>query len=147
MDKSKPDVPNCYYRISVEALVLNETRDKFLVYQEENKMWQLPGGGLEWGELPHVGLSREIKEETALETAWIADQPSYFFTCTPEDNQLIKYAYLFYETTLENLNFIPSDECIEMDWISKENADQFDLFPNVEMFLEIFDLERHRQQP
>lgn len=146
LDKSKPGVPNCYYRISIKALVLNETRDKFLVCQEDNKMWELPGGGLDWGETPHTDLPREIAEEMGLKTTSIADHPSYFFTCTPDDNQLIKYAYVLYETTLESLDFTPGEECIAVDWISKENASEFDLVPNVEIFVDIFDPERHTRK-
>jgi len=29
------EIPECYYRVSVKALILNETRDKFLICEEE----------------------------------------------------------------------------------------------------------------
>ena len=41
------DIPECFYRISVKALVLNEARDRFLITQEEDGRWELPGGGLD----------------------------------------------------------------------------------------------------
>lgn len=40
-------IPDCFYRISIKALILNEARDKFLICQEDNGKWELPGGGLE----------------------------------------------------------------------------------------------------
>ena len=54
------EVPECFYRISIKALVLNETKDKFLICQEENGMWDLPGGGLDWETKPQEDLQREI---------------------------------------------------------------------------------------
>ncbi len=41
------EVPECIYRVSVKALILNENRDKFLIIQENNGWWDLPGGGLD----------------------------------------------------------------------------------------------------
>jgi len=76
-------VPECFYRVSVKALVLNETRDKFLICQEENGMWDLPGGGLDWETKPQDDLAREIHEEMGLNIIKVAERPSYFTTrCT-----------------------------------------------------------------
>ena len=49
-------IPECFYRVSVKALVLNETRDKFLICEEESGVWELPGGGLDWGATPQEDL-------------------------------------------------------------------------------------------
>ncbi len=73
-------VPKCFYRVSVKALILNKTKDSFLVVQEADGKWELPGGGLEWSESVTEGLAREIMEEMGLHTTYIADHPSYFFT-------------------------------------------------------------------
>lgn len=35
-------VPNCFYRISVKALILND-EGKFLLTKEDNGLWELPG--------------------------------------------------------------------------------------------------------
>jgi 8-oxo-dGTP diphosphatase len=49
-EDKKVTLPGCYYRISVKALILDETRTKFLVVQELDGRWELPGGGLDWDE-------------------------------------------------------------------------------------------------
>lgn len=137
-------IPECFYRISVKALVLNETRDKFLIAKEENGRWELLGGGLDWGVLPQEDLKREIKEETGLETTWIADNPSYFLT-DKRDTDGLMIANVLYETTLRDLNFTPSDECVELRFVDLEDCRDLDVFPNTLQFAKMFDLEKHRK--
>ncbi|MCC7543459.1 NUDIX domain-containing protein [bacterium] len=70
--KMGPDVPNCYYRVSVKALITNE-HNQLLVVRERDS-WDMPGGGLEWGEDLHSALRREIREELGCD-AVIEAQP------------------------------------------------------------------------
>lgn len=53
---------DCSYRTSIKALIINNKRQLLLV-KENGRGWDLPGGGLEWGEDPANALEREIKEE------------------------------------------------------------------------------------
>lgn len=137
-------IPACFYRISVKALVLNENRDKFLIVKEDNGKWELPGGGLDWDVSPQEDLKREIREEMGLETTWIAEHPCYFLTDLsglPDKPR----ANVLYETTLASLDFTPSDECTEVRFVNKEEAQKLNLFENVKIFSELFDASRHTQ--
>lgn len=60
--KIGPDVPKCYYRHSVKALIKDEG-GRILLVKERSGGWDLPGGGLDWGEAPIPALDREIDEE------------------------------------------------------------------------------------
>ncbi len=61
------------YYCAVKPLILNE--DKFLIVKRsveargDHFSWELPGGALEFKELPVAAILREVKEETALEVA------------------------------------------------------------------------------
>jgi 8-oxo-dGTP diphosphatase len=59
--------PNAFYRVSVKALIRNE-RGEVLVLKENQDTWSLPGGGLDHGEAPDLGLKRELNEELGIQT-------------------------------------------------------------------------------
>jgi len=140
--KNKDTVPDCFYRISVKALVLNETRDKFMVVRETNGKWELPGGGLDWGMTPQTDLPREISEEMNLKVISVAKDPCYFFTF-PHDRTGTWCANVMYETTLEDLNFTPSRECSEIMFIGPgELPEQY--YSNIPPISDMFDPEKHR---
>lgn len=112
------ELPNRCYRISAKALVLNESRDKFLVLKEVSGKWSLPGGGIDWEESAHKALTREIDEEMGVEVIMISDRPSYFLTCVNRGGLWL--ANVVYETVLENLDFTPSEECTETRFVNVE---------------------------
>ena len=138
------DIPHCFYRISIKALVLNESRDKFLIVQEEDGEWELPGGGLDWGMSPQEDLPREIDEEMGVPVTWVAEHPSYFFTLqTRRYKQWI--ANVLYEAKLAHLDIIPSDECVAVQFVSPEEIQHLPAAPNVHLLAKLFDAKRHVQ--
>jgi 8-oxo-dGTP diphosphatase len=137
------EVPECFYRVSIKALVLNEARDKFLICQEENGMWDLPGGGLDWETKPQEDLAREIQEEMGLAITKVADRPSYFVTEMHVKKGLWK-ANVVYETELEHLNFTPSAECVAIKFVHRQDLEGLETFPGVIQIAEQFQPDNHR---
>lgn len=132
------DLPQAHYRISVKALILNETRTKFLVTQEEDGVWELPGGGLDHGESPEECLRREIKEEMGLEVTFIAQTPSFFFTINKQTDKTSWVANVLYEIRLANLSFTPSNECVAVRFVTAEEALALPAFLNVYALAKLF---------
>ena len=129
------DMPQNHYRVSVKALIFNEDRTKILLTQEDTDTWELPGGGLDHGEDARDCLKREITEETGLETTWIADQPSYFFTYLTASKKVWK-AHIVYEARLKDLNFTPSKECVDLRFFSIAEMVQLKLDTSVPFLIE-----------
>ncbi len=135
------NIRECFYRISIKALIL-DNKKKFLLTKEKNGKWELPGGGLDFGEKPQEGLIREIKEEMGLEVLFVADNPSYFLTIQRDDKKHW-LANVVYSVKVKDLNFTPSDECVEIRFFTKEEALKENLFDNVADFISLYNPENH----
>lgn len=142
MKKNKLEIPDCFYRISVKALIL-DNKNKFLLTLEDKGLWELPGGGLDFGEDPKSCLVREIKEEMGLDVIWVNDNPSYFTISERRDGRWW-IGNIIYEVKVKNLDFTPSEECIEVRFFSKEEAEKEKLFPNVSKFISLFNPDNHK---
>lgn len=135
-------LPNCFYRISLKALILDDQK-RFLLTQEDNGKWELPGGGLDWGENHKDCIKREVKEEMGLETTFIADNPSYFVTSKSDTDGKMWFANVVYIVKTKHLNFTPSDECVAIKFFTKEEALKANTFSNISNFAEVFDPKNH----
>lgn len=54
--------PESFYRVSTKAFI-RDKQGRILVILEDGDKWTLPGGGLDHGESPLMGLKRELYEE------------------------------------------------------------------------------------
>ncbi|MCA9363175.1 NUDIX hydrolase [Candidatus Kaiserbacteria bacterium] len=136
------NIPDCFYRVSVKALVLNETKDKFLVCQEDNGRWELPGGGLDFGQSVADEMKREIKEEMGLEVKRMADNPCYFITAKMTRSEGWCVNVLF-EVELVSLDFTPSNECQAIRFINKTDLPEIEVFSTVTDLANMFNPKNH----
>jgi len=134
-------IPNNYYRTSIKALVLDENK-KFLLFKEASGFWELPGGGLDFGERVKDCLIRELKEEAGLEVVWANQRPSYFITVINNDN--VWKSMVIYETKIKDLDFQVSDECIEIGFFTIEEAKKEKLYFATEAFIKEYDSNNHQ---
>lgn len=57
--------PDAFYRVSLKAIIRNDT-GHVLVVKENGSKWTLPGGGMDHGETTHDALKRELFEEALI---------------------------------------------------------------------------------
>jgi len=55
------------FRVSLKAVILNESRQVLIVKENGRDWWDIPGGGLDHGETVKEALARELYEEVGLE--------------------------------------------------------------------------------
>jgi 8-oxo-dGTP pyrophosphatase MutT (NUDIX family) len=142
MKKEIENIPDCFYRVSIKALILDEQK-RFLLALERKGVWELPGGGLDFGEKPEECLVREIKEETGLEIASISKLPVYYFT-EQTGSSGVWFCHILHEVKVKDLAFTPSDECVELRFFSKEEALKENTLPHVTKFVEMYDPSNHK---
>ena len=133
-------VPECFYRVSVKALIIDK-QWRFLLSKEKSWIWDIPGGGLDEWENISDGLKREIKEEMWLDINKHESQPSYFFKFIGKSGK--EKINVLYLTSVKNLIFTPSDECVEIEFFDKESVKNIEVFPNVIEFLKLYNPKNH----
>jgi 8-oxo-dGTP diphosphatase len=136
------DIPNGFYRVSIKGLILDETRTKFLIVYEDKGWWELPGGGMNWGESPESCLERELQEEMGLVVTEVSSFPSYYLVGR---NMKDRWSLnLVFETKVKDLNFTPSEECRELKFISSEEVGTIEAFRTVKELAAQFDTKKHK---
>ena len=104
-------------------LVKRSSKDDFLP-----KLWELPGGGVDFGESPQKALKREIFEEVGLDVA--VGKPlavDHYFMEVSDINgkkQKIYRVEIIFSCMINNSQKVAlSHEHEEFKWVAKENLD------------------------
>jgi 8-oxo-dGTP diphosphatase len=127
----------CTYRISVKAII-KDGNDRVLLLREKDGSWEFPGGGLEHGENPRTGLTREVSEETSLIVEWMSEQPVAFWTIRKEVGSptLKWFGFVAYGAKVSG-SFRPdtaSDEAQEARYFSIDEAKSLNLHDNTKPY-------------
>jgi len=107
--------------------------ESFFYVKKNNWTRDLPGGWLDYNENPVNCLKRELQEEMWLTAINIENKPSYFITAhKPTSRTRPWIANICYEAEVGNLDFVKSDECVEIWFFNIETVKKLDLLVNVE---------------
>ena len=112
------------FRIAVKAFVVN--KNKLLVVKRAKdevqmpNIWELPGGRLDQGEDPYIGIIREVREETGLYIKPILPMSINHFQ--RNDGQTITMIVSFCKPVGGRLSI--SDEHQDIDWIDLKESKQ-----------------------
>ncbi len=123
------------YRVSAKALIFNEM-GQILLCKEKTGLWELPGGGIEYGDTPEETITRELKEECGFDVATVSKQPSLVWSVYHENwNEWV--LCIAYTTTLSSMNFIPSEECEEYRFVDISKMNMLPLHANIKSLPEL----------
>lgn len=134
------NIPNTFYRISAKALILDDQK-RFLLEREDNGLWDFPGGGIDHGDTPIETIKREILEEMGIEVLDVNPSVQYFVIAKALDN--VWKSSVFYLTKVKSLDFTPTEECREIRFFNKKEAEKVNIYPVVKAFLKEFDPARY----
>jgi 8-oxo-dGTP diphosphatase len=126
--KSK-DFPDCFYRVTVKALYKKD--GKIMIIKKPSGHYELPGGGLDFGENIQIGLMREIMEELGMTVTHVADNPTYAWTWRFEQTRDMEWFYslvLVYEVEIDfEIPADPNCKYREFVFLSEEEIATADL--------------------
>lgn len=117
------------FQISVKGLFFDKD-NKLMMMQENNGLWELPGGRVQKGEDLLACLKRECSEETGLECQILEKQPSIVYAAIDQVGR--PRLMLYYKISFNSLDFTPSEECVAIKFFSKEEVKKLKTFPQIE---------------
>ena len=107
------------YRISLKALIYNNTGQILVVKEINRTYWDLPGGGMDFGETIESSLKRELLEEVGYKGGLryqLFDASDEMYIERINANQICFY----FRVWPENFDFIPGEEGDEVMFINPE---------------------------
>ncbi len=140
--------PKCdfvYYnnsRPTASAVIIDNNKNKVLLCRRNiepcKNFWDVPGGFLEGGEHPKVGVKREIKEELGIEIE-IIDMLGIFMDRYGADASTGEYTLnIYFLARIKSGNPKPASDINEIKWFKKNNLPEKMAFKNNEQALEVW---------
>ena len=122
MEKKK-EMVTVHFRIAAKAFIVEGDR-LFVIKREEKDpqspgIWEIPGGRLELGEDPILGLMREVREETGMYVD--VRYPMSVRHFEREDGQIITMLVFLCQPKGGHLRL--SEEHTKHEWIDIDNAE------------------------
>lgn len=116
------------FHVAVKGLFFDE-RGRVLVLKEASGVWELPGGRLEHGEDIPSALKRECREEMGIDCEVLDAAPRLAWSAFDRDG--FWKVVLCFRIRLPRLDFVPSEECIALDFFDKAGLEAIDLAPQM----------------
>jgi 8-oxo-dGTP pyrophosphatase MutT (NUDIX family) len=107
--------PNAFYRVSLKAVIRDESGRVLVNKEQDSKSWNLPGGGWDHGETEMEALARELYEEIGYEDSFEAKIiGTTVFWLEPKQAWLL---WIVYDVKPKSLNFSVGADSSEIAYI------------------------------
>ncbi len=137
--------PASFYRVTIKGMYVRD--GKVLLVRAADTCsgeWQLPGGGLDFGEDVRTGFEREVAEEMGLRVSKMSTSPMYVWSHRYDNKRGLDWYYAFvvaYRVEFSDLHFTPSRECEEIGFFSKDEMRSLKFEGQLKEFPDIFNPE------
>jgi len=116
---------------SVNAVVVNDAGEILLIRRSDNDNWALPGGAIDLGESVVQAAIRETKEETGIDCeitglVGIYSDPKHIILYTSNGEARQEFSIVLTARPVGG-NRTPSDESIEVQWVSPTGIRDYDM--------------------
>lgn len=121
-----------YFQVAVKGLFRNEAGN-LLMIQDEYGIWGVPGGRIQKGEDLIECLKRECLEEMGIGCQVVDAQPSIVYPAIDKEGR--GRMMLFYKIMFPHFNFTKSNECIDLQFFSKERYANLPMYPQMKSLI------------
>ncbi len=147
--ESSSHFPDSFYRVSVKGLYVRDNKILLTLdttHVRDGKsvaLWDLPGGGMDFGETFRETLVREIREEMGLIVTTVAEKPMYLWTykSTNRHSDWFYTLLLGFPFDVQDLHITPTPECQEARFFTKEEIRVLAVKGQCKEFCDIFNPE------
>ncbi len=121
----------------VLGLAINDKKQVFLTQRNEpedvnfHKKWNIPGGGIEWGEIPEDTLVREFKEELNIVPTITSPHPITITSIQGDAHVLLLCYVISIGDQVVDTSVDPDHETLAYGWFSLEEVKNLDILDGV----------------
>lgn len=111
-------VPDAFYRVSIKLILKNDKNELLVLQSIADELYEVPGGGLDWGETVEAAARRELHEELALTLEDMGKQPfASEYAVHPDGFYTIK---IYFHATTSGSPKNNEPDRFTHSWVSKD---------------------------
>ncbi len=131
IDPRLAKIKDCLYRCATKAIIIKDNKMLFVKEKDDN-WWNLPGGGIDYGEDAMPALVRELAEEIGVSEAQVQEISTPLFVSTDGEVDAVPRLNIYYWVKIEDGSEKLGKDVEDMQWMSADQIAELPLSPSLE---------------